>query len=73
MNAILLVLLINQYFSVPHKIITFAAIYDLYHPALGGGQAPKPDPRIKVNLENQELWRQFHKIGTEMIITKMGR
>ena len=63
----------NQYFSVPHKIISFAAIYDLYHPALGGGQAPKPDPRIKVNLENQELWRQFHKIGTEMIITKMGR
>ena len=33
----------------------------------------KTDPNIKVTLENQELWREFHKIGTEMIITKMGR
>ena len=33
----------------------------------------KTDPNIKVSLENQELWREFHKIGTEMIITKMGR
>ena len=35
--------------------------------------AAKRDPNIKVNLENEELWKQFHKIGTEMIITKMGR
>jgi len=56
-----------------HHHDSMTPIYDLYHPALGGGQAPRPDPRIKVNLENQELWRQFHKIGTEMIITKMGR
>ena len=33
----------------------------------------KTDPNIKVTLENQDLWREFHKIGTEMIITKMGR
>ena len=33
----------------------------------------KTDPNIKVILENNELWREFHKIGTEMIITKMGR
>ena len=33
----------------------------------------KTDPNIKVILENSELWREFHKIGTEMIITKMGR
>ena len=32
-----------------------------------------PDPNIKVNLENDDLWKSFHKIGTEMIITKMGR
>jgi hypothetical protein len=37
------------------------------------GAAAKRDPNIKVNLENEELWKQFHKIGTEMIITKMGR
>ena len=26
-----------------------------------------------VRLENQELWRRFNEIGTEMIITKTGR
>nr|AVD29926.1 dorsocross [Parhyale hawaiensis] len=33
----------------------------------------KPDPRIKVRLENENLWNQFDKFGTEMIITKLGR
>ncbi|XP_070572384.1 T-box transcription factor TBX20-like [Ptychodera flava] len=28
---------------------------------------------IKVTLEGKELWEKFHKIGTEMIITKAGR
>ncbi|KAM4797074.1 T-box transcription factor TBX2 [Rhinophrynus dorsalis] len=27
----------------------------------------------KVNLEAKELWDQFHKLGTEMVITKSGR
>ncbi|KAL5017210.1 hypothetical protein ScPMuIL_006799 [Solemya velum] len=27
----------------------------------------------KVELESKELWEQFHKIGTEMVITKSGR
>ena len=35
--------------------------------------ASRRDPNIKVNLENEELWTQFHQIGTEMIITKLGR
>lgn len=30
-------------------------------------------PGIKAKLENNELWKQFHRIGTEMIITKSGR
>ncbi len=42
-------------------------------PAGSAMSASKRDPKIKVNLENEELWTQFHKIGTEMIITKMGR
>ena len=29
------------------------------------------DPQV--NLESQELWQQFHDIGTEMVITKSGR
>ena len=28
---------------------------------------------ITVELVSQELWRKFHKLGTEMIITKAGR
>lgn len=28
---------------------------------------------VKASLENLDLWRKFHSIGTEMIITKMGR
>ena len=27
----------------------------------------------KVHLEAKELWEQFHKRGTEMVITKSGR
>ena len=27
----------------------------------------------KVTLEQKELWDQFHKLGTEMVITKSGR
>ncbi|KAL4658790.1 T-box transcription factor TBX2-like [Arapaima gigas] len=33
--------------------------------------AAKDNP--KVTLEAKELWDQFHKIGTEMVITKSGR
>ncbi|XP_040565691.1 T-box-containing protein TBX6L [Lepeophtheirus salmonis] len=33
----------------------------------------KRDPNISVKLENERLWKEFHSIGTEMIITKMGR
>uniref|UniRef100_A0A1I8P081 T-box domain-containing protein n=1 Tax=Stomoxys calcitrans TaxID=35570 RepID=A0A1I8P081_STOCA len=31
-----------------------------------------PLPGVEAKLENNELWQQFHKIGTEMIITKTG-
>ncbi|KAM5179533.1 T-box transcription factor TBX2 [Mantella aurantiaca] len=37
----------------------------------------EPDEEVeddpKVNLEAKELWDQFHKLGTEMVITKSGR
>lgn len=35
--------------------------------------ASNPDPKVKVTLENEDLWKRFYEIGTEMIITKMGR
>ncbi|XP_037939626.1 T-box transcription factor TBX6-like [Teleopsis dalmanni] len=35
---------------------------------------PRPTlPGVDAKLENNDLWKQFHKIGTEMIITKSGR
>ena len=33
----------------------------------------KSDPKIKVKLQDMDLWKQFGQIGTEMIITKAGR
>ncbi|KAG8431214.1 hypothetical protein GDO86_019240, partial [Hymenochirus boettgeri] len=48
-------------------------------PALGFGQpqisseTPQLPGNVKMTLENRELWKQFHAIGTEMIITKSGR
>ena len=42
-------------------------------PTNNNSTAVNPDPNIKVNLENDDLWKSFHKVGTEMIITKMGR
>ena len=31
------------------------------------------DSKIKIEMENRELWAKFHRNGTEMIITKTGR
>ncbi|XP_034658637.1 T-box transcription factor TBX6 [Drosophila subobscura] len=48
-------------------------------PAFAGHFAPPPPPQpslpgaVEAKLENNELWQQFHHIGTEMIITKCGR
>lgn len=33
--------------------------------------APEDDPVVQ--LEGKDLWGQFHKSGTEMVITKSGR
>lgn len=38
---------------------------------LEGGEMTEDEP--KVYLEASDLWRQFHKCGTEMVITKSGR
>ncbi|KAH8390775.1 hypothetical protein KR215_005692 [Drosophila sulfurigaster] len=36
--------------------------------------SPRPTlPGVEAKLENNDLWQQFHQIGTEMIITKSGR
>lgn len=45
----------------------------LAHRHLSAAASVKSDPNVKISLENAELWEQFHQIGTEMIITKLGR
>ena len=54
----------------------FPRLPGFFGPGLGRPPAPeeenvKDDP--KVNLEHKELWGEFHKHGTEMVITKSGR
>ncbi|XP_054858992.1 T-box transcription factor TBX15 [Eublepharis macularius] len=49
------------------------------HPDLpSSGSIPQPPPsssmeEIQVELQCADLWKRFHDIGTEMIITKAGR
>ena len=31
------------------------------------------DVVVRVQLLDSQLWKEFHKLGTEMIITKSGR
>ncbi|XP_068921188.1 T-box transcription factor TBX18 isoform X2 [Petaurus breviceps papuanus] len=43
-------------------------------PALPQAVSPLPSPQApRVDLQGAELWKRFHEIGTEMIITKAGR
>ncbi|XP_023567792.1 T-box transcription factor TBX18 isoform X3 [Octodon degus] len=43
-------------------------------PALPGSGTPTPSLQTpRVDLQGAELWKRFHEIGTEMIITKAGR
>ncbi|XP_029617827.1 T-box transcription factor TBX3-like [Salmo trutta] len=56
--------------SLEHHAATQYA--KLRPPKTGGTEdATEDDP--KVNLEARDLWTQFHKFGTEMVITKSGR
>lgn len=54
------------------------AAHQQLHPAMRPLRTLQPeddgvvdDP--KVTLEGKELWEKFHKLGTEMVITKSGR
>ncbi|XP_053459673.1 T-box transcription factor TBX18 [Nycticebus coucang] len=43
-------------------------------PSLAPPGTPLPSPQApRVDLQGAELWKRFHEIGTEMIITKAGR
>lgn len=38
-----------------------------------GAESREVGDEVQVELQGSELWKRFHEIGTEMIITKAGR
>ncbi|KAK7933906.1 hypothetical protein WMY93_004802 [Mugilogobius chulae] len=42
-------------------------------PSVAAGPDAYLQGNIRMTLEDSELWKAFHEIGTEMIITKPGR
>ncbi|KAI4893196.1 hypothetical protein NFI96_018511, partial [Prochilodus magdalenae] len=62
------------------NILSFLNDLDLKHsstmnpsPPMARAADPYQHGNIRMNLEYSELWKSFHEIGTEMVITKSGR
>ena len=70
-------------YTTAEDVVLAAAIaaHHHHHPAMvprhGLRALPPEDDGVvddpKVTLESKELWEKFHKLGTEMVITKSGR
>lgn len=65
-------------YTTAEDVVMAAVAAHQHHPAMRPLRALQPeddgvvdDP--KVTLEGKELWEKFHKLGTEMVITKSGR
>ncbi|KAI4493153.1 hypothetical protein M0802_009570 [Mischocyttarus mexicanus] len=59
----------------PHPLAPHHPLAAPHHP-LVPPHHPEEDGVVddpKVTLEGKELWEKFHKLGTEMVITKSGR
>ncbi|XP_012219971.1 optomotor-blind protein isoform X4 [Linepithema humile] len=59
----------------PHPLAAHHPLSAPHHP-LVPPHHPEEDGVVddpKVTLEGKELWEKFHKLGTEMVITKSGR
>lgn len=67
----------NQQFANALQSSIRLALKEAAAPALLSGQTRDPvqtaEDEPVVHLEGNELWGQFHKVGTEMVITKSGR
>ena len=68
----------TPYTTAEDVVLAAAVAAHHQHPAMRPLRALQPeddgvvdDP--KVTLEGKELWEKFHKLGTEMVITKSGR
>lgn len=51
----------------PGPSLTWRGPFETLH----GGRGEEEEP--KLCLESRDLWMEFHKHGTEMVITKSGR
>lgn len=65
-------------YTTAEDVVLAAVAAHQHHPAMRPLRSFQPeddgvidDP--KVTLEGKELWEKFHKLGTEMVITKSGR
>ncbi|XP_064425728.1 T-box transcription factor TBX6 [Latimeria chalumnae] len=63
--------------EAPQRVLPGPPVSLPLHLPFGQQKAPGESSRlpgnVKLMLENKELWVQFSSIGTEMIITKLGR
>ena len=65
--------------SILHQSTLPSNVYSRPFPSIQGGNSKeKVDGKFfleyaKCYLETKELWEKFHRLGTEMIITKTGR
>ncbi|KAL7745746.1 hypothetical protein ACLKA6_009947 [Drosophila palustris] len=64
-------------YTTAEDVVLASAVAHQLHPAMRPLRALQPeddgvvdDP--KVTLEGKDLWEKFHKLGTEMVITKSG-
>ncbi|XP_046980760.1 optomotor-blind protein-like [Schistocerca americana] len=70
----------HAYTTAEEVLAAAVASHHPHHPALVRPLRPPLPPDDdgvvddpKVTLEGKELWEKFHKLGTEMVITKSGR
>lgn len=69
-------------YTTAEDVVLAAAVaahqhHNQHHPAMRPLRNYPEDDGVdddpKVTLEGKELWEKFHKLGTEMVITKSGR
>ncbi|XP_074026752.1 optomotor-blind protein isoform X2 [Leptinotarsa decemlineata] len=69
----------HPYTTAEDVVLAAVAAHNNHHPAMMRplrAIQPEEDGVVddpKVTLEGKDLWEKFHKLGTEMVITKSGR
>ncbi|KAG5673336.1 hypothetical protein PVAND_003395 [Polypedilum vanderplanki] len=67
----------NHPYTAEDVVLAAAVVAQQHHPTMRPFRNYPEDDGVeddpKVTLEGKELWEKFHKLGTEMVITKSGR